>query len=172
MVPAFKNLTIKIDESEVKDMSLKIVLANKRNSWIQLLIVNLEGKSLRMYTARMTVRLGTVWPWPLWLWISQISKASCICVVSTISDSGHSPGNVCSSGPEFWPGSPSGLFVSNRSIKCSQIHIFYCKFPAVKGDRVLLTLQLRESIGENRYCPRIWRGKLLYFYFLFPAGWY
>ena len=37
MVPAFKNLTIKIDESEVKDksevkdMSLKIVLANKRN---------------------------------------------------------------------------------------------------------------------------------------------
>lgn len=37
MVPAFKNLTIKIDESEVKDksavkdMRLKIVLANKRN---------------------------------------------------------------------------------------------------------------------------------------------
>lgn len=50
MVPAFKNLTIKIDESEVKDksevkdMSLKIVLANKRNFLIQLLIDNLKGK--------------------------------------------------------------------------------------------------------------------------------
>ena len=38
-----KNREVK-DKSEVKDMSLKIVLANKRNFLIQLLIDNLKGK--------------------------------------------------------------------------------------------------------------------------------